>query len=186
MSSSLCHYPWTYHVDFPNFSSLLPWVMRLYFFDFLKTNACSIFARYLSDFLKIEPNGSEHSKTRLLLEIITKIFQRLPEFSSQWASEPRLEFFKLGKLNFNDCFSFSLTWNSLGMRISKPYICYKLLPKYSNFSWIFLPTIHKTKLGIFEILVFNDFFLKISKSPLYCMGNPKNRKKPQLSEWTIV
>ncbi len=65
-------------------------------------------------------------------------------------------------------FSFSLTWDPMGAKISKRYSSYKLQPKVFKLFLNFLPNHpHKTILGIFgnfKLPIFKDFFSKISNS----------------------
>ncbi len=69
-------------------------------------------------------------------------------------------------------FSFSLTWDDMGAKISKRYSSYKSQPKVFlslNLSWIFLSMIltkHDWDLWCFKFSILNDFFAKISNSPL--------------------
>ncbi len=56
-------------------------------------------------------------------------------------------------LIFYECFSFSLTWDPMGAKISKRYSSYKSQPKVFKLFLNFLPNGgHKTTFGIFEIL----------------------------------
>ncbi len=54
---------------------------------------------------------------------------------------------------FYEYFSFSLTWDPMGAKISKRYSSYKSQPKAFKLFLNFLPNgPHKTTFGIFEIL----------------------------------
>ncbi len=54
---------------------------------------------------------------------------------------------------FYDCFSFSLTWDPMGAKISKRYSSYKSQPKVFKLFLNFPPNgPHKSMFGIFEIL----------------------------------
>ncbi len=54
---------------------------------------------------------------------------------------------------FYEYFSFSLTWDPMGAKISKRYSSYKSQPKTFKLFLNFLPSgPHKTTFGIFEIL----------------------------------
>ncbi len=54
---------------------------------------------------------------------------------------------------FYEYFSFSLTWDLMGAKISKCYSSYKSQPKVFKLFLNFLPNgPHKTMFGIFEIL----------------------------------
>ncbi len=54
---------------------------------------------------------------------------------------------------FYEYFSFSLTWDPMGAKISKRYSSYKLQPNVFKLFLNFLPNCpHKTTFGIFEIL----------------------------------
>ena len=57
------------------------------------------------------------------------------------------------KMNFYKYFSFSLTWDPVGMKISKPYTFYKSQPKVFKLVLDFLPnSLQKTTFGIFTSL----------------------------------
>ncbi len=73
-----------------------------------------------------------------------------------WAICPDVFFFIFEKKNFDFLgffFSFSLTWDPMGAKISKRYSSYKSQPKVFKLFLNILPNgPHKTKFGIFKIL----------------------------------
>ncbi len=77
---------------------------------------------------------------------------------------------------FYEYFSFSLTWDPMGVKISKRCSSYKSQPKVLNFSWSFLSIVlTKLHLGFLnEFLIFNDFFFKHIKLTIVAYGEIKN------------
>ncbi len=131
-------------------------------------------------------NGSENFKRLLLLQVTTNFFFKFGIF----------EILKIEILMI--LFSFSLTWDPMGAKISKRY-SYKaqskafwdpmgaktskrysslksvLNPFFSNFFWIFFSSQWSSKKYCFGFLKFwvSDILTNFLNSPLYPMGKPK-------------
>ncbi len=98
------------------------------------------------------PHGSENFNT-LLLYITAESFQTFPEIYPMVLTKLRLGFLNFENWNLNEFYSFSLTWDPMGVKISKYYYAYKSQPKAFKLVRNFLPNgPHKTTFGIFEIL----------------------------------
>ena len=94
--------------------------------NFWKTND---FLRLFVVFVNKETYGSKNFKTLCLLQIAAESFQTVPEFSSQWSSQNYVwDFWNFENWEFNECFSFSLTWDPMGVKISKRYPFYFASP----------------------------------------------------------
>ncbi len=78
------------------------------------------------------------------MQIAVESFQAFPEFSFQWSSQTTFGIFEILKIEI------SLTWDSIGMKISKHY-SYKLQLKVLKLVLNFSPNgPHKTPFGILK------------------------------------
>ncbi len=116
-------------------------------------------------------------KTLLLLQIAAKSFQTFPEISSQWSSQNCVwDFWNFENWNFNEFYSFSLTWDPLGVKISKRY--YKSQRKYVQTSPEFSSQWSSQNSVLdfwnFEFLIINDFFFKNFKFTMVAYGEIRN------------
>ncbi len=134
---------------------LLPLSHRLkHFLNFWKKNF--FFVRIFFAFVNMGPYGSPDLET-LLLQIGAESFQTFSEISSQWSTQNYgFDFWNFENWNFlMILFSFSLTWDPMGVKISKRYSSYKSQPKVFKVLLNFLRNgPHKTMFGIFESLKF--------------------------------
>ena len=120
----------------PDFKTLLLLQITAFFLNFLpngphkttfgifKILINEIFTIFFPFSLRWDPMGVKmsHPLELLLLQITAKSFQTSPEFSSQWSSQNYVwDFWNFENWNFNDFFSFSLTWDPMGAKISKRY-----------------------------------------------------------------
>ena len=146
---------------------------KKFFFDFLL-----IFLI----FVHMGPYGSQNFKMLLLLQITAESFQTFAEFSFQWSSQNCIwDFWNLENWHFTVFFSFSLTWDPMGVKISKHYSPYKLQPKVFKLFLNFLPIgPHKNTLGIFEILSLRFLMCFFPKFQFHHCTRWRNQK-PQLS-----
>ncbi len=110
----------------------------------------------------MEPYGSKHFKTLLLLQITAESFSKTsPKFSSQWNFE---------NWNFNDFFLFSLTWNPIWLKISKKKKKKKAITptnfsqKVWNLWWIPPPPLALTKLHLGYLNVWKLQFYRMFSS----------------------
>ena len=89
---------------------------------------------------------------------------------------------------FYKFYSFSLTWDPMGVKILKSYSSDKLQPKFLVLNFLRNGP-HKTAFGIFEILsfqFFNDFFFQKFQIH-HCTCILWRNQKPQLSgKWALV
>ncbi len=95
-------------------------------------------------------------------------FQTFPEFSSQWSSQNYVwDFWNFENWNFNYFFfSFSLTWDPIGVKISKRCY-YKSQPKAFNLFLNFVPNrSSQNYLGFLKFwkLKFNEFVALLASS----------------------
>ncbi len=142
------------HGFLSNFSCGFPWAICPDVYFIFEKKTFSDFLRIFFVFVNMGPYGSENFKMLLLLQIADKSFQTFPEFSSQWSSQNHVwDFWNFENWNFNKFYSFSLTWDPMGAKISKRYSSYKSQPKVFKLFLKFLPNgPHKSMFGIFEIL----------------------------------
>ncbi len=156
-----------------SFSYGFPWAIPSdIFWIFEKRN--SIFLRIFFVFVNMGPYGGKNFKTILLLQIAADSFQTFPEFSSQWSSQNTLGiFWNFENWKFNEFYSFSLTWDAMGAKITKRFSSYKSETNVLKLVLNFSPNgPHKTTFGVFEIFFFwvsdfyRFFFSKIANSPL--------------------
>ncbi len=159
-------YLWSYCMDY--FQILVvasPGQYAQTFFSFLKKKKFFNFLWIFFVFVNMGPYGSKNFKTLLLLQITAESFQTFPEFSSQWSSQNYIwDFWNFENWNFNEFYLFSLTWDPMGVKISKRYFSYKLQPRVLKLVLNFPPNVpHKTTVGIGEILSFRFFTIFFRK-----------------------
>ncbi len=88
----------------------------------------------------------------------------------------KCDFWNFENWNFDIFFVFSLTWDPMGLKISKRY-SYKSVESFQTcheFSFQWSSQNYFWDFWNFEFLIFNDFFAKISNSPLYPVEKPKS------------
>ncbi len=149
---------------FSNFSWIFfPMVLtklRLGFLKFWKLNFNDFFFVFLN---MGHYYGSQDFQTLLLLRIAAESFQNFSEYSSQRASQKYVwNVCNFENWNFNQLYSFSLTWDPMGAKISKRYSSLKsVLNHFKLFLNFLLSGPHKSAIlnfWNFEFPVFNDFF----------------------------
>ncbi len=88
-----------------------------------KKNVLGIFLRIFFIFIKWDSIGA--ISKRLSYKSQPEVFKLFLNFSSQWTSQNWVwDFWNFENSNFNEFFSFSLTWDSMGVKISKSYSPY--------------------------------------------------------------
>ncbi len=109
-------------------------------------------------FVNMGPYGSQNCKTLLLPQIAPEFCENSPEFLFH-TKVTFLDFWNFEILNFNDFFSFSLTWDPMGAKIAKRYSFHKSRPNlikiFLNFS---LQYPHKVTFADFWNFVFFKFY----------------------------
>ena len=133
---------------------------------------------------------------QLLLQISAESLQTFPDFS-QWSSQNYDEDLKIEILII--FFRFFLTWDPMGVQISKCYSSYKSQPNVYKLVLNFPPNGPSSQsnigdFGNFEFAIFNDVCPKFSNSPLYSIEKPKtsilwktgNRRAKRSEIWDSV
>ncbi len=112
----------------------------------------------------------------LLLQITAKRFQTSPEVSSQWSTWNHVwDFLNFENWNFNDCFSFALTWDPMAAKISKRYHSLKsVFYPFKLFMHFLLSGPHESTFWIFEIFSFRFLTIFKKKSTIVPYGETKN------------
>ena len=101
-------------------------------------------------FVNMGPYGRQDFKTVLLLQITAESFEAYNDFPN---GPHKNTFGIFENWNFNELYSFSLTWDPMGVKISTRYSSYKSQLKVFKLLLNFLPNgPHKITFEIFEIL----------------------------------
>ena len=150
-------YIWSYCMDFFQFLVVASPGPRSFFNDL---NGCVTNMFWF--FVNMGPYGS----VILLLQITAESFQTFLVFFSQCSSQKCIwDFWNLENRYLNAFYSFSLTWDPMGVKNSKRY-SYKSQPKLMKLVLNFPPNgPHKIAFGVFEILSFR-FFSNLLSSQL--------------------
>ena len=115
------------------------------------------FYEYFSFSLTWDTIGAKISKRYSSYKSQPKAFKFFLHFLPNGPHKSTFGIFKILKIEIVMIFffSFSLRWNSMGVKISKRYSSYKSQPKAFKLFLNILPNgPHKTNFGIFEILSF--------------------------------
>ena len=169
------------------------------FFEFWKKKFFSWFLRIFFVFVNMGANGSENFKTRYSsYKSQPKVFKLFLNFLPNGPHKTTFGIFE--NWNFNEFYSFSLTWDPMGAKISKRYSSYKPQPNVLKLALNFPPNgPHIITFGIFEILSvwFLTNFVENSKFTIVAYGEIKKTiiwktsdrraKRSEISDsWVVI